>query len=177
MSRRRIMLITLAVALVGSMIGVGVLSQNREARKPLEMRRQMVTSIPPTFSKVKTLEVLSTQLIVVGNIPQGVAVEIRNNSDKAVMAVDLVSGEGAITKNGLTDAENPKVVIEPYGTVTMHMSFGEMTAGAPLVVAAATYADGTEEGAEESLAAMHAAREHDKEKIKADREKAKGDQR
>ena len=87
------------------------------------------------------------------------------------MAVDVVAGEGAITKNGLTDQEHPIVVIEPYGTTIVEMAFSAMTPGAPLVVSAVTYADGSEEGNPASLDIMHRIRAHDRAKILAEREK------
>jgi hypothetical protein len=46
------------------------------------------------------------------------------------------------------------------------MSFSAMSADAPLVVSAVTYADGTEEGDEKSLRAMHKIRDHDKKVMK-----------
>ena len=118
--------------------------------------------MPSVFSKVKNLEVVRAWIEGAGTPAVSAAVEIRNNSDKAVMAVDLVCGEGGITRNGLTDEEHPVVVIQPHGTTTVEMGFGEMTFGAPLVISAVTYADGTEEGEEASLKAMHMARAHDR---------------
>jgi hypothetical protein len=167
------MLLIAGIAVLGSLIASGVLSQERgEVRKPQEPRKT-VSAIPPTFSKVKTLQIVSTKVINENTPAIGVAVEIRNNSPKAVMAVDLVCGDGAITKNGLTDADKPIVVIEPFGTTTIEMTFGEMTYGAPLVISAATYQDGTEEGDEESLGIMHKVRERDRERMKTAR---RGDQ-
>jgi hypothetical protein len=131
----------------------------------------MVTAIPTVSSKVKTIEVLSTKLIREGTPGVGVSVEVKNNSEKPVMAIDLVCGDGAVTKNGLTDEQNPIVVIPPYGTTTIEMSFGEMTADAPLVVSAVTYSDGTEEGDAKSLGIMHKIRERDRERIRAERQK------
>ena len=78
-------------------------------------------------------------------------------------------GDGAITKNGLTDEQNPLVVIEPYNTTTLEMSFSEMTSDAPLVISAVTYADGTEEGDEKSLAIMHKIRVRDRERLRSQR--------
>jgi hypothetical protein len=151
-------------------IGSGVLSQRRESR---ESRQQAVTAIPPAFSKIRTLEIVSTKIINENTPAAGVSVEIRNNSDRTVMAVDLVCGEGAITKNGLTDEDNPIVVIEPFGTITIQMGFSEMTPGAPLVVSAVTYGDKTEEGDEQSLRIMHKFRDSDKERLRIQREKAR----
>jgi hypothetical protein len=165
------MLSALIVTAIGSVI---VLSQKQEVHrvwKPQEPRR-IVTAIPFTYSKVKTLEIVSTRIVDQNTPGAGVAVEIRNNSYKAAMAVDLVCGEGGITKNGLTDEKNPIVVIEPFGTTVITMTFGAMTYGADLVVSAVTYADGTDEGDEESLRGMHSVREHDKAMLNAVREKA-----
>jgi len=133
----------------------------------------MVTAIPPVFSKVRNIEIVSTKVINEGTPAVGASVEVSNNSDKAVMALDLVCGDGAVTKNGLTDELNPIVVIPPYGTTTIEMSFGEMTADAPLVISAVTYADGTEEGDEKSLRAMHKVREHDRKMMQEIRAKQK----
>jgi hypothetical protein len=59
--------------------------------------------MPQVFSKVKKLEVVRAWIENPGTDAAGVAVEIRNNSEKDVMAVDLMCGEGGVTKNGLTD--------------------------------------------------------------------------
>lgn len=167
-SIRRLILLLIAVVVVGSLIGSAVLSKRRESQ-----RQEVVTTIPPVFSKVKTLEVVSTKIVYENTPGAGVSVEIRNHSDKAVMAVDLVCGEGAVTTNGLTDEENPIVVIEPYGTTSLYMNFTAMTPGAPLVVSAVTYADGTEEGDETSLRLMHKGRDRDRAIIKMERERQK----
>jgi hypothetical protein len=167
MSRRRIILLIAAVVALVSLLGAGVLSQ----RSPSQ--RKIPTTIPPVYSKVRTLEVVSTKIINEDTPAAGVSVEIRNNSYKTVMAVDLVCGEGAITKNGLTDEENPIVVIEPYGTTTIEMGFAAMSPDSPLVVSAVTYDDGTEEGDEESLRIMHKIREHDRLKLQEGRAKQK----
>jgi len=131
--------------------------------------------MPPVFSKVKNLEVVNAWIANPGTAAAGVAAEIRNNSLKPVIQVDLACGEGGITRSGINDMhgeEDPIVVIQPGGTTTITMNFGEMTAGMPLVVSAVTYADLTEEGDQSSLKAMHSARAHDK----AEREAAKARQ-
>jgi hypothetical protein len=135
------------------------------SKKP-QAQQRLVTTIPPTYSIVKTIDVIGTKLVNEGQPGAGVSVEVRNNSDKAVMAIDLVCGEGSITKNGLTDEEHPIVVIPPYGTTTIEMSFGEMSPDSPLVISAVTYEDRTEEGAEKSLRRMHQVREHDRKMMK-----------
>jgi hypothetical protein len=117
--------------------------------------------------------VVRTKIINEGTPAVGVSVEVRNNSDKAIMSIDLVCGDGAVTKNGLTDEENPLVVIPAHGTTTIEMSFSEMAADAPLIVSAVTYADGTEEGDEKSLLIMHKIRERDRERLRAGQKERK----
>ncbi|HEX5890563.1 MAG TPA: hypothetical protein VFY61_17760 [Pyrinomonadaceae bacterium] len=152
---------------IGSFLALAVVNQKSDSQ------RRPVTSIPPTYSIVKTIEILSTKVVREDGPGAGVSVEVRNNSDKAVMAIDLVCGEGAITKNGLTDEENPIVVIPPYGTTTIEMTFGEMSPDSPLVISAVTYADGTEEGDEKSLRLMHQQRDHDRKMMKEIRARKK----
>jgi hypothetical protein len=129
--------------------------------------------MPLVFSKIPSLEVVKATIIDADTPAARVAVEIRNNSDRIVMAVDLVSGEGGVTKSGLSDEDNPIVVIEPHGTTTIKMGFGEMTPGAPLVVNAVTYADGMEEGDESSLKVMHSGRDHNRAVSRARKEAAR----
>jgi hypothetical protein len=126
-------------------------------------------TIPPIISKVTRIEVVSSRVVNEDTPGVGVELTVRNLSAKPVMAIDLVAGDGAVTKNGLTDAENPIVVIEPYGTTTLFMAFGAMTPGSPLVISAVTYGDGEEEGDKKSLEIMHKIREHDKAQIQAAR--------
>jgi hypothetical protein len=160
-----------AILVAASVISAGVFSAKNQEPKKQWPKEPRVTSMPVVFSKVKNLEVINAWIEDPGTPAVSAAVEIRNNSDKAVMAVDLVCGEGGITKNGLTDEEHPVVVIKPHDTTTVKMTFGAMTFGAPLVVSAATYADGTEEGDEASLKSMHRVRAHDRAELKAEKER------
>jgi hypothetical protein len=170
MSRRKLLprlLIAVFAITIGLILGfVGFTKTRQTQQKP-------VTTAPPTYSKVNSIQVVGVKVIDEGTPAARVAVEVMNNSNKAVMAVDLVCGEGAITKNGLTDEENPIVVIPAFGTTTIEMSFGAMTPEAPLVISAVTYADGSEEGDEKSLRAMHLAREHDRQMMKEIRARQK----
>lgn len=165
-SNSRLLFLALAFLLIATIAGAVVFSK-------VQQSKSRVNTMPRVLSKIKNLQVISATVINPDTPAAGVAIEIRNNSELAVMAVDLVSGEGAITKNGLSDEDHPIVVIPPHGTTIVEMTFGEMTPGAPLVVSAVTYADGTEEGEEEPLRIMHKIREHDKAKMKTEREEKK----
>jgi len=160
------------IIIVGSaFVTAAVFRVNRQQAQVEQQPR--VNSMPPYFSRVKDLEIVRASIWLDGPDAKavGVEVEIKNNSKKDVVAVDLMCGDGSITRNGLTDEEHPIVVMHPNETTTIRMDFSEMTFGAPLVVSAVTYADGTEEGDQKSLRRMHLAREHDRAVMKAKKER------
>lgn len=163
----RIVLFAAAIAAVAAAVSIGVVSKSRQ-------QKERVYALPQIYSKVKDLEVINATIIDAKTPAARVQLEIWNHSSQAVMSIDLVSGDGAMTQNAFTDGEHSVPVIEPYGTTKMEMSFANMTPGAPLVVSAVTYADGTEEGEAESLKMMHKSRERDKARIRSEREKIKG---
>ena len=175
-TKRKWFLLFALIVIAGSLISGVVFSEKKQQPKK-EQEQPRATSMPAVFSKIKKLEVVRAWIQDAGTPHAGVAVEVQNNSDLAVMAIDLVSGEGGVTTNGLTDEEHPIVVVGPHGTTKLFMNFGSMTFGAPLVVAAVTYADGSEEGDESSLKVMHQTRVHDRAQIKAEKERRakKGD--
>jgi hypothetical protein len=158
-----------SMLIAACVVSAGVFSARRQQPKKQWPKEPRVTSMPQIYSKVKNLEVIRAWIVGQDTDSPAASVEIRNNSDKDVVAVDLVCGEGGITRNGLHDEEHPVVVIKAHGTTIMEMGFGAMTFGAPLVVSAVTYADGTEEGDESSLKLMHKMRELDRERLKQQR--------
>jgi hypothetical protein len=127
--------------------------------------------MPPVSSKVKSLEIVRTWIEDPGTPHASAALEVRNNSGKDVMTVDLMCGDGGVASNGLTDEDHPIVVIKPGDTTILRISFGEMTFGQPLVISSVVYGDGTEEGDERSLKAIHEIREHDRKANKEKRER------
>ena len=172
--KRKWLLLFATLLIAASVVAAAVFNARRQrAQNQAEQQPPRVNYMPPYFSKVKNLEIVSASIWTDGPEAKavGVEVEIKNNSNKDVMAVDLVCGEGGITRNGLTDEEHPIVVMHPNETTTIRMDFSAMTFGAPLVVSAVTYADGTEEGDPKSLRLMHLAREHDRAVMKAKKER------
>jgi hypothetical protein len=161
---RRVLVLASAAVLLALLLGSVVTSKKRESQQ------RKVTSVPPVYSKVKSIEIVSIKTINEGTPTAGVEIEVKNKSNKPVMQIDLVAGDGAVTKNGLTDEDNPIVVIEPHGTTKLQMTFSEMSPDAPLVVSAVVFGDYTEEGDADSLKIMRKIRERDKEKIKAKKE-------
>lgn len=133
-------------------VSVVVFSAKRQEPKQ-QHRMDWLSAVPPVISKVKDLEIIHARIVRLGTDAAGVAFAIRNKSPRGVMAVDITCGQGGISKDGLEDEDNPIVIIEPYGTLTAEMR-GELTRDAPIVISAATFEDGTEEGDETSLKFM-----------------------
>lgn len=170
-AQRKWLLLFATLLITASVVTAAVFNARRQRAQNQAEQQPRVNHMPPYFSKVKNLEIVRASIWMDSGEAVGVEIEIKNNSKKDVMAVDLVCGEGAVTRNGLTDEEHPVVVMRPGETTTIRMDFSEMTFGAPLVVNAVTYADGTEEGDQKSLRAMHLAREHDRAATKAKKER------
>jgi hypothetical protein len=166
--RKSFFLPAAVIVVTALLISVVVFSAVREEPKQ-EQPKDWLSSIPPVMSKVKDLEIINVRLIRAGSDTPGVAFEIRNNSDRAVMAVNITCGEAGISKDGLEDEDNPTVIIEPHGTLKAVM-YDELTRDAPLVISSATFADGTEEGSESSVKLMQRLRARDRAKHKAQRE-------
>ena len=137
----------------------------------LTVAKKQSNKKPEISSKVRNLEILDSRITDPDTIAAALVLQVRNNSALPVMAVDLVCGEGGVTKNGLTDEEHPIVVIPPYGTTYLQIGFGEMTPDAPCIVSAVTYADGSEDGDAESLKVMHKIRERDRIRMKTQKQK------
>jgi hypothetical protein len=166
-TRRKWFFLFASILIAASLISAAAFSAKRQQPKKQWPQEPRVNSMPPLFSKVKNLEVVRAWIEDPDSAVPNVAIEIRNNSNKDVMAVDLVCGQGGITRSGLTDEEHPIVVMKPHGTTTIRMNFSEMTFGAPLVVGGVVYADGTEEGDKASLKSMQMQRAHDRAELKA----------
>ncbi|HEX8844025.1 MAG TPA: hypothetical protein VF791_05250 [Pyrinomonadaceae bacterium] len=131
-------------------------------------KKQQEEHLPLIISKVRDLEAVSATIKKQGEAGAAVALEIRNKSDKAVVAVTVESGNKrdayGINTNGFRGDEPPLVVIEPHGTITMEMPLANLIPGAPLKIAGVFYADGTEDGEEATLGTMRRQREHEKAK-------------
>jgi hypothetical protein len=166
--KRRLFLLLAAVMVVTALVvSVVVLSAKRQETKQ-QHPKDWLSSIPQVMSKVKDLEIINARIVRTGD-ELGVAFEIRNNSDRAVMAVNITCGEAGISKDGLQDEENPTVIIEPHGTLEAEMN-DELAGDTPIVISAATFQDGKEEGIESSVKLMQKIRARERGKHKAQRE-------
>jgi hypothetical protein len=167
-ANRKWFFIFAALVITASVISAGVYSARKQQPKTPHPK-DWLTSTPRVMSKVKDLEIINARIVRAGTDAPGVTFEIRNNSNRAVMAVDIMCGEAGITKDGLGDEEHPTVIIEPYGTLAAEMN-DELSPGLPIVLSGATFEDGTEEGSETSLKAIQRGRKHERARLKAERE-------
>ncbi|MBV9959520.1 MAG: hypothetical protein JO360_13930 [Acidobacteria bacterium] len=133
-----------------------------------------IDKMPTIISQVRMLEVVSARLEKIAPGQANAVLEIRNNSDSAVIALTLESGDendfSGIHIHGDLDAEPPSTIIKPHQTATFSFGLSNMIPNTPLRVAGAFYADGTEDGKESTLRTMRSQRAHDR----AERERQQG---
>jgi hypothetical protein len=165
-------LIFAVLLMVGASVVVfsGKRQQSQKSQQPQNLQpKEWLTSVPLMLSKVKDLEIINARIVRAGTEAPGVAFEIVNNSNRAVMAVDIMCGEAGMSKDGLADEEHPTVVIEPNGKLKVEMN-GELSPGLPIILSSAIFEDGTEEGTETSLKSIHRGRTHERARLKAVKE-------
>jgi hypothetical protein len=123
--------------------------------------------LPVIISQVNSLEVVSAALEGQDESTTVVSIEIKNNSDKAVIAIAVESGKGdevsGVSLYGFKAANEPSaVVMKPHGTLKVRMPLRSVRPGQPIRIASVMYADGGEEGDESGLGALRRQKEHEK---------------
>ncbi len=130
--------------------------------------------LPKIVSNVKNLEVVSAAIEERDEAGTIVLIEVRNNSDKAMIAVAVESGDdkdsAGVSLNGFkNNGEEPAIVLKPHGSLKVRFSLSDVRPGFPIRIAGVMYADGTEEGDESALGTLHRQKEHEQ------KSKRKGD--
>lgn len=139
-----------------------------------QQQTKQLAEPPKVISKVKDLEVISTTIKRQDEPDAVVAIEIRNNSDKPIIAIAVESGDekdasGISTDGFRGEDQPPSVILPPHGTIVMEMTVGNLLPGKPLKIAGVMYLDGTEDGDELTRKTL---REHkEKAKIKSPEKK------
>jgi hypothetical protein len=138
-------------------------SQQPEKKNPRTYQAAQVTAAPQVISKIKGLQITSVTLINQGQPEAAVAIDVTNNRDEAVMALDFVSGRGTSSGlgiDGLLLEGESQTIIPPHTLKTFQWSLGEIMEGHPVILAAAIFADGKEEGDKRSLNGIKVHRKH-----------------
>jgi hypothetical protein len=177
MLSRKTIFVCAVLLIAASVITVGVFSAGRQ--RPNQKPQKQVVALPEVVSHVPRLRIANISVKNPGTADAVAVIEILNTSPLAVMFLEIstknkAGDSGAVNEDGLIDPDNPKVVIPPFGTKTLEMSFGEMVPDAPLAVSGAVFADGTEEGDRWSLRLMHVLRKRHQEQLGVEQKKQKG---
>jgi hypothetical protein len=174
-------LIAIGIAVLAVVSAVAFTKSNRInppiLSKDKQEKRQTVDTLPLIISQVTGIEVVKATLKNPGTANPIAVLEIKNNSNKPVIAVSVEIGEpeeaDGITANGFNEGdESPDVVIEPHGFITLELPLNNAKPGDPIRVSGVVYADDSEDGEKTALETIHAQREHTKsEKRKSERRK------
>ena len=116
-----------------------------------------VTTPPRVSSNIKGLEISGVNLINQGTPESAVAIDVVNNRDEAVMALDFVAGKNdysGLRFDGLLQEDNPLIIIPPHSLKTFEWSLGSVMQGETISLEAAIFADGKEEGNKRFLDAL-----------------------
>jgi hypothetical protein len=177
---RRLIFFAAAILMTASVVGAAVFSKLRQAptdkKRVTTLKAEFVTKPPAISSKVKNLEVAGVAIVRQGTPRAAVAIQIINNSDLPVMALDISSGDSndfsSLGLDGLDDPDNPEVLIPPHSLKTIEWELGAILDGYPVVISAASFANGVEDGEPRALEIMHRDRERAKAKRDAARKEA-----
>lgn len=133
--------------------------------KDKQEKSQTVDTLPLIISQVTGIEVVKATLKDEGTAHPFAVLELKNKSDKPVIAVTVEIGEpeeaDGVTTNGFKDGgESPSIIMEPNASVTVLLSLNNAKPGEPIRVSAVVYVDNSEEGEKTALETVHAQREH-----------------
>lgn len=118
-----------------------------------ERKLQRVTDLPEIILEVKNLEVVKSKLERRGTKTANASIEIKNKTDKPIIAVAVESGDeenatGVIYHYFKDGEDNPKVLIEPNKTFKVEMPLSDLQLGFPIRISSVMYADESVEGNE-----------------------------
>ena len=180
--RLRMCLFVIALLTISTIVLIAYTRASQSQKKPTDgvhtYEAAKVKAAPEVVSRVKGLEISGVRLINKDTPQAMLVIEVTNNRDQAVMAVDFTSEVhgtyGGILIDGLLDAENPLVIIPPHSLKTFDWPLTEILEDATASLAAAVFADGKEEGDKRSLEGIKRAREDFQKKKRADKAKNGG---
>ncbi len=179
-THRSLLLLSVFV-LLSSALATGVYTQASKSQKkqkdhPRTYEATKVTAAPEVRSAIKGLDISKVSLINQGTPEAAIDIDVINNRDEDVMAVDFIAGVGKSTSggfamDGLLFEDNPLVIIPRHSLRTFTWYLGSILEGETPFLAVAIFSDGKEEGDKESLDRLKKSRVHHQEKWR--KEKAK----
>ena len=150
---RRILLLSTFLVL-SSAVAVGVYTRTSKSQKKAKGYGQTyqaasVTTAPQVVSNIDGLEISGINLINGGTAEAALNIDVTNKRNEAVMALDFIAGStdySGMAMDGLLDEDAPRVIIPPHSLKTFTWYLGAILEGETVVLAAAIFADGKEEG-------------------------------
>ena len=123
--------------------------QPKDPSRPWQVEK--VTEAPEVKSAVKGVEISAVRLVNEGTPTVQIFIDVINHRDADVMALDFVCGigkgtSGGVARDGLYDEDNPRVIIPRHSLQTIDFYLNSFMEGEPIVIAAAIFSDGKEDG-------------------------------
>ena len=178
---RLLLLSTLLV--ISSAIAAGVYtrvsSQKKQTDQPRTYKATEVTAPPEVRCTIKGLHISGVRLINQGKPEATVSIDVTNQRDEDVMALDFVAGKGTssgLAIDGLLLENNPIVVIPRHSLKTFTWNLGSIIEGETIYLAVAVFSDGKEEGDTHFLEALKKTRLKDQQKRREEKAKNGGRQ-
>lgn len=146
--------VCLLLALASVIAATRVLvKKNREANQSKESPKTYVAhtvkDLPQVFSQVKGLQISGVSLENQGTPQAALVINVTNNRDEAVMAIDFVAGKenySGLREDGLLEEGHPRMIIPPHTLRTFKWNLGEIITGEDVNLVAAIFDNGKEEG-------------------------------
>jgi len=163
---RILMLSSILLLVIASVLVIGAFSRIRSETKtqtkgPHVYNPESTKSwqIPYITSKVKDLKIMGISVSGEGTLGATLQIGVMNNSDQGVIALEFSAGDEKDVSNlGIDgqqiDPDSPRVVIAPHTLETFNWYLGSIYQDRPITLAAAKFANGVEEGNEETLRVM-----------------------
>lgn len=149
---KRLLLVT-TILVLSSALAAGIYTQDQASQKKHERTYDAakVKTAPRVVSIVKDLEISGVSLIKQGTPEAAVVIDVTNQRDEDVMAVDFIAGKGKSTSSGLamdglSQEDNPLVIIPRHSLKTFTWNLGSIMEGETIYLAVAVFSDGKEEG-------------------------------
>jgi hypothetical protein len=181
---RRVLLLS-SLLVVSSAVAAGVYIQTSKSQKKPKDHSSgydaaTVTEAPEVRSLVKGLDITTVTLIDQGTPQAAIVIDVTNQRDEDVMAVDFESGVGKNTSAGISldglAADEPLVIIPRHSLKSFTWHLGEILQGETAFLAVAVFSDGKEEGDKQCIDRLKQSRIQYQEKRRAEKARNGGQQ-
>ncbi len=126
---------------------------------------EAITRLLKVESSVKELSIIRTNLRDADTPVANIFIEIRNESDKPITHITLISGAGKDVA-GTTFGASEGVLIPAHGEYQMPFLLSNVIRGFPIRIGGVMYADESTSGDEKSLERLRRQKEHDRSELR-----------